>query len=558
MTDYILRNATLVDGTGAPRRTADVAVAGGRVESIGRSGRTPAGAVDVDLDGLVLAPGFIDIHTHYDAQVFWDPDVTPSSWHGVTTVVQGNCGFGLAPMRPDDRQAIMETLQLVEQMSLATLRAGIPWGFETFPQYVEALRHLPKRINVATFAGHSALRMFVMGADDAASRPATEAELQAMGAVLREALAAGAVGFSTSRAPSHVGAGGLPVPSRSAEPAELVHLLEVTATSPGAVAEITYGPGFELADVTRLADRLGLNMTWGSLLTGLFGPPGTSLGMLNVVPQGARVWPQVSCRPITVQFDLRVALRKVAPLPAFKPVLVAGSDEERAAIYRDESWRQAARQQAWSDAYEPAYHADTLAHTTVDETEVHRTLRGRKLVDIAGERGVDAFDVMVDLALEENLRTRFRLARHNTYTDELGALLSDRRTILGAHDGGAHVSELCDASYPSYLLAFWVREQGVLSLEDAVWRLTGQPASVFRLGDRGRVQPGAVADLVAFDADTVAPTGLERVRDFPADGERLVERSTGIEHVWVGGQMTIAGGRELPGVRAGRFVGAST
>jgi N-acyl-D-aspartate/D-glutamate deacylase len=553
----VLRRATVVDGTGAPARVADVEIVGGRIGRIGNLPRTTADVVEVDLDGLVLAPGFIDAHTHYDAQVFWDPELSPSSWHGVTTVIQGNCGFGLAPMRPSDRPAIMETLQLVEQMSLDTLRAGIDWSFETYPEYVAILRRLPKRVNLATYVGHSALRMYVMGAHDAATRAATDDEVERMGRVLTEALASGAVGFSTSRAPSHVGAGGLPVPSRLASPDELVRLMEVTANFGHAVAEITYGPGFDLVATTEIADRLGLHVTWGSLLTGLFGPPGTSLAMLDAVPtDGATIWPQVSCRPITIQFDLRIALRKMAPLPAFKAVLVA-PEEERARIYRDLSWRDAARLQAWSSDFEPAYHADTLAHTRVDETEVHRALRGRLLTDIASERGIDAFDVMVDLALEENLRTRFRLERHNTYHDELAALLRDPRTLLGAHDGGAHVSELCDASFPSYLLGHWTRDTGVLTLEQAVWRLTGQPAEVFHLSDRGRIAPGLVADLVAFDPDRIAPTGLERVRDFPADGERLVEDSTGVEHVWVAGEPIRAGGQARSGVFPGQLVSPS-
>jgi N-acyl-D-aspartate/D-glutamate deacylase len=375
-----------------------------------------------------------------------------------------------------------------------------------------------------------------------------------MGGVLAEALAAGAVGFSTSRAPSHVGSGGLPVPSRLASPDELVRLMEVTASSGRAVAEITYGPGFDLPATTAIAGRLGLHVTWGSLLTGLFGPPGTSLAMLDAIPlEGTTIWPQVSCRPITIQFDLRTALRQMAPLPAFKPVLVAAPDE-RARFYRDPSWRDSARTQAWSSDFEPAYHADTLAHTRVDETEAHRALRGRLLTEIAAERGVDAFDVMLDLALDEDLRTRFRLERHNTYHDELAALLRDPRTLLGAHDGGAHVAELCDASFPSYLLGHWTRDTGVLTLEQAVWRLTGQPADVFHFSDRGRIRTGLTADLVAFDPDAIAPTGLERVRDFPADGERLVEGSTGIEFVWVGGQPIRQDGQVCSGAFPGQVV----
>ena len=249
----ILRGATVVDGTGGPRRQADVEMIDGRIAAVGRIDGVE-GAQEVDLSGLVLSPGFVDIHTHFDAQVFWDRDLTPSSWHGVTTVVQGNCGFGVAPARPGDRQLIMETLELVEGMRVPTLQSGIEWGFETFPQYLDALRSLPKRINVAAFVPHSMVRLYVMGAEAAFSRAATDEELVEICRVVADALRAGAIGISTSQAPSHQGPQGRPVPSRFADEREVRALVKTLAeTRRDGIIEITYGPLLEIEEVVHLA-----------------------------------------------------------------------------------------------------------------------------------------------------------------------------------------------------------------------------------------------------------------------------------------------------------------
>ncbi len=247
---------------GPPGRV-DVELLDGRIGAIGK---LPVGdGENIDLSGLVLAPGFIDIHTHLDAQVFWDPDLTPSSWHGVTTAVLGNCGFGIAPTAPEDRDVVMDTLELVEGMNARTLRAGIDWCFETFPEYLAALRRLPKRINVASVVPHSMVRTFVMGSDAATSRTATDDEVARMGAIVDEAFAAGALGFSSSQAPSHMGAHGRPVPSRLADRRELLALLARVAASGRGIAEVTYGPLLDIEEVALISKDLGVRITWGSL-----------------------------------------------------------------------------------------------------------------------------------------------------------------------------------------------------------------------------------------------------------------------------------------------------
>jgi N-acyl-D-aspartate/D-glutamate deacylase len=542
----ILRGARVIDGTGSSGTTGDVTIVDGRIAAVGEA--DTSGSVEiVDLDGLTLAPGFIDVHTHFDAQVFWDPDFTPSSWHGVTTAVAGNCGFGLAPTRPADRQAIMETLEKVEGMNLKTLTSGIDWSFESFPDYLALLARLPKRINLGAYVGHTPVRTYVMGTYDAPRRAATAEEIARMGEIVSEAMSCGAVGFSTSFAPTHVGAKALPVPSRLAGAGEVRALASVVANAGRGVVQITYGPQMTIEDAARLSEDLGVRVTWGALLTGLFGPPGTAVQMLDAARALADdIWPQVSCREIVFQMTM-LDPYFFGTVPAFQEVLRLPR-ADRARVYADASWRDRARPQI--EQHRPG----AYWRCSIEETELHRAVRGRSMEDLSAERGVDPFDLWLDLALAEDLHTRFRIVSRNEDPDELGALIRDKRVVLGAHDAGAHVDMLCDANFATHLLGHWVRDLQVLPLEDAVWRLTGQPAELFGLTGRGRIEPGFAADLVAFDPQTVAALPLERRWDFPAGGERLVSESNGIEHVWVNGQPIRRDGKDVPGAHPGTMV----
>lgn len=552
----VLRGATVVDGTGAPGRAADVEVRDGRIARVGSFGRVD-GAREVDLAGLVLAPGFIDIHTHFDAQVFWDPDLTPSSWHGITTVVQGNCGFGVAPARPRDRQLIMDTLELVEGMRVPTLQAGIRWSFETFPEYLETLRGLPKRINVAAFVPHSMVRLYVMGEEAAFSRAATAAELAEIKRCVEEALVAGAIGISTSQAPSHQGPQGRPVPSRFADVREVRALVEALAEArPDGIIEITYGPLLEIEEVAALSKEYGVRITWGSVIPGLFGGPGSAMAMLERgMAVGGRLHPQTSTRFITTQMSLENPYQW-SRVPAFGEIIGRSHDVKRKA-FEDPAWRERARRESEEIASQTDFLDGDVAgyfdRTSVEETEVHGPLRGIPLSKLASERGKPPFDVMVELALADDLKTRFRNLPRST-KDEMTELVRDRRTVLGAHDAAAHVDMLCDSCYPSYTLRYWVREEGALSVEEAVYRLAGQPAALWGLHDRGTIAEGKVADLVAFDPQRVRELPAERVYDFPARGDRLVARSEGIEFIWVGGTAIRARGVDLEGVVPGRVV----
>ncbi len=542
----LLRGALVVDGSGNPAYRADVEVAGGQIAAVGE---VAAGGdtVEIDLSGLVLAPGFIDIHTHLDAQVFWDPDLTPSSWHGVTTAVLGNCGFGIAPTAPPDRDVVMDTLELVEGMNGRTLRAGIDWCFETFPQYLSTVRRLPKRINVASMVPHSMVRIFVMGSDAATSRMATEDEVARMCAIVDAAFDAGAVGVSTSQAPSHMGARGRPVPSRLAGRDEVLALLGTVAASGRGIAEVTYGPLFDIEEVALISKRLGVRITWGSLLTGLFGEPGAAMEMLERASSvGADLWPQVSCREIVFQMSL-MSPYFFSEVSGFNEIM-ASPAESRARLYADPAWRDRAR----PDVERPRPGA--YERISIEETTVHAGLVGRTMASVASERGVHPFDLMLDLALQEGLATRFRVVSRNDEPVEHRALVTDPRTILGGHDAGAHLDMVCDAGFPSHLLGHWVRDEQALSLEEAVWRLSGQPAGVFRLTDRGLIRRGLAADLVAFDPESVANLANHRVWDFPAGTDRLVSRSSGIEYVWVGGTAIRAHGHDIPQATPGALV----
>lgn len=548
--EAVLRGATVVDGTGAPARRVDVAVAGGRVVAVGEHRELAGHARDadavIDLDGLVLAPGFIDPHTHYDAQILWDPDLTPSTWHGVTTVIMGNCGFGIAPTRPEHRGTIIRVLENVEGMPLDALEAGIRWDFESFPEYLDVLDRTPTRANAAVLLGHTPLRFSVLG-DDATEREATRDELATMHAVAHEALAAGAIGFSTSRSAGHVGAYGKPVPSRAASLAEVRMLAGVLGQQQRGTFEAAYGPDLWVDEFGPLADEIGRPVTWAAIVTQARDPGYASALVERTVERGGDVHPQIACRPLVVQIMLSDPF-PFANVPAFAEVLRCPR-EHRAAMCADPDWLARARtgtRELWGAVIDSVVVAESGRH--------HHLVDGPTMRELAIDRGVDPLDVMVDLALAEQLATRFRITMTNDDEAQIGKLLQDRRLLLGLSDAGAHTSQLCDANYATHLLARFVRERGDITIEDAVWRLTGHPASVYGLADRGTIVPGAAADLVAFDPATVGTGRITRVRDFPGGADRLVSRPTGIEHMWVNGTIVRRDGCDLDGVRPGRLL----
>jgi N-acyl-D-aspartate/D-glutamate deacylase len=551
---FVLRGGTVVDGSGAPPQRADVAVASGRIVKVGRVGRSDV-ATDIDVSGLVVTPGFIDIHTHYDAQVLWDPALRSSTGHGVTTVVTGNCGFTLAPTRVDDRSSIIDLLRVVEGMSAAVLQAGVAWTFETFHQYVSVVRRQPIVPNIGMLVGHDAIRRYAMG-PAAIERAATPAERARMAEMVAEAVRAAAFGFSTDRSGAHIDASGRPVPSMVADDDEVRDLCGAAAAARATLVEVAAGREFGIDEHVSLALASGLSVTPTALLSGLYPSDEIESILERAARANGKVLPQVSPRPRLHYLTLAVPHEWIRMSESFGDALEL-DPVALALLYSDPAWRERAR-----GGLTPRGDK-LLATATVAESTRHTTLVGRALASIATERTSMPFDTLLDLALEDGLETRFVYSMYNDDERGVAALMRDRRTILGLSDAGAHCDRVYDANFPTYLLARWVRELAVLPLEFAVWRLTGQIAEFLRLTDRGFVQPGQAADLVAFDADRVAPGRAYRVFDLPAGGDRLVSDSVGVHHIWVNGVPVRLDGRDTvahPGVvlrsRGGVIAGA--
>jgi N-acyl-D-aspartate/D-glutamate deacylase len=532
--EVVIRGGTVVDGSGAPGRAADVAIAGGAITEIGPNLR---GDRELDASGCVVAPGFIDIHTHYDAQVFWDPALRPSSYHGVATVVAGNCGFAIAPTRPEHHDVIVHTLENVEDMDPATLAAGIVWDFETFPEYLESVRRRGTQLNFTAYVGHSAVRLYVMG-DAAYERVATADEVERMCALVREAIEGGAAGFSTSYSFAHRGVDGKPVPSRFAENDENRALFHAAGETGKGVVLMTPGQ-VSYADMYEWQPGVGRPFMYP-----LFAAPGgRHLEPLALHEQGlargVNVWPQVTPRPLTMQFTMADAY-SLNTGEVFGELLKV-TRPVRLAAYRDPAWRALAAADLEQSSMKPRW--ETFE---VSESGRFPDLVGRRVTDLARERGCAPLDVMCELAVAEDLATRFRAYIANDDVEEVGKLLTHEHVVLGLSDAGAHVDQLCDAPLPTDLLGTWVRDRQVMPLERAVRKLTGEPADIFGFARRGYLREGNWADVCVFDPGTVGTGPLRRVRDFPAGGERLTaEEPTGVRHVLVNGTPIRLEGEQL-------------
>ncbi len=527
--EIVVRGGTLIDGSGAPSRVADIRTRDGVIVEIGTGLK---GSHELAASGHVVSPGFIDIHTHYDAQVFWDPQLTPSSQHGVTTVVAGNCGFSIAPVQSDGVETLVRTLQHVEDMSFDTLMAGVPWeDFKSFPQYLDAVERRGVALNYGCYVGHTAVRLYVMGRD-AYERSATENELAAMVHIVDEALEAGAIGFASSWSPTHNGDHGRPVPSRVADFEELSALLEPLRTQDRGVAALLPGGVMSHVQMFDLQRHIGRPFTWTALLTfaGSDYHEGVMAEHATARASGVEVWPQVSCRPLVFQMNLAEPF-SLNTFPNFA-ALMDSPVEERLMAYRDAAWRSATQSQIDSGSFS----LFNPASLSVAESSSRPDLIGRSVVQLAEEQGVTPLDVLLDLSLVDNLTTRFWSVLANNNEEGIAYLLPRDDVLLGLADSGAHVSQLCDACFATDLLGTWVRDREVMSLERAIHKLTAEPARVYGLDDRGRIEVGMAADLVVFDPDTVAPGPIRRVVDFPAGGERLTaDAPVGMVHTLVNG-----------------------
>jgi N-acyl-D-aspartate/D-glutamate deacylase len=524
----VIKNGLVVDGTGNPGFLADVLIEDDRVIEIGSNLQ---GDVVIDASGRVVAPGFIDIHTHYDAQAFWDPALTPSCYHGVTTVVAGNCGFSIAPTRPQDRALIANTMEKVEDMDPATLNAGIPWDFESFPEYLASIEQHGTLLNFAAYVGHTPLRIFVMG-DQSVGRAATTDEISRMADLVSEAMESGAAGFATSFAVTHRGADGQPIPSRWAAAEEIEALCKAVGDSGRGVIGVNGGENLSFADCYVLQPKVGAPITYTALLTT---SQGTHLAAVEVHKEGLRqgvdVWPQVSCRPLSFSMTM-VEPFTLNTSPIFAELMPKSIDERREAFASHE-WRNRVRV-GWENKQGLIPRWDSYE---IMDAPSSPDLVGRRLTDIANETGADPFDLLLELALlEPDLKLRVKAMLANDDAEGVAMLLNTEGCTLGLSDAGAHVGQLCDAVLSTDLLGSWVRDKKVLTLENAVHKLTQVQADLFGFTDRGVLRAGALADIVVFDAATVSPGPVRRVVDFPANGERLTaDQPTGMHHLFVNG-----------------------
>jgi N-acyl-D-amino-acid deacylase len=566
MHDLKVVGGLVVDGTGAPGQIGDVAIDGDLVVAVGAEADGPARRT-IRADGLVVAPGFIDVHTHLDAQVMWDPHLGISPDHGVTTVIFGNCGFGIAPTYAHDREVIMRTLENVEGIDFDCMREGLgtDWGFETFPQYLDTVEARDKLVNMAAFVGHTPVRRWVMGGA-ASEREATDDELAAMRTLVDEALAVGAIGVSTSGSPTHIGAGGKPVPSRFATKEETLRLAEALVGLDDTVFMCTIGPDLSFPEMRRIAEVTGRPVTFGAILADL-GGVGRHRSLMERVDaiqaDGLRVIPQVSCRPVLFAFGLKEPYALTTSAPGmmrvtllddlFAGVYAATTVEGKLAAYRADGFR--GRFVELTDS--PTWHERLWAFTTVVESAAHPEYQQRAVSDVARERGCHPAEVVLDLSLESGLADRFVMGFVNNDEDAVRDLLLHPGTQIGLSDAGAHLNMICDACYPSSLLGQWVREKGAIPLERAVHMLSGQAAELFSLSDRGVLAAGNAADVVVFDPATIDAETPRLVADLPGGASRLVAGATGLEALVVNGEVVREGGAALapaPGAYPGRLL----
>jgi len=563
--DYLIRGATVVDGTGAVGVTGDVGVRDGRVVALGRVAESARETVDAD--GLVVCPGFVDVHTHYDAQLFWDPAGSPSNAHGVTSVIGGNCSFALAPLRSEDADYTRRMMARVEGMPLAALEHGVPWTWETFGGYLDALEGRIG-LNAGFLAGHSALRRYVLG-PEANVRAADERTLPLLEAALDDALRGGALGFSTDMSAAHMDAEGAPVPAKGAQPAEHLALSAVVGRHPGTTLAGIFQGGStgwspaELDQVSRMSAVANRVLNWNLLVVDADYPE-RALGQLDLSHHARRMGGRIvaltmpTIVPMTMSFGSYCALflipgwREIMQLPPVERMQALQSSDNRRRMETMVNSEEAGMFRGLGqfggyvigDTYSPA----------------NAGLSGRRVADIAAERGVPSFDALLDVVLDDELRTVLWPPPSGDDDDTWAMRASvwdDEDVLLGGSDAGAHLDRMCGGSYPTQFLADCLRGRRFMPLEQAVHHMTDKPARLFGLRDRGRITEGACADLVLFDPEAVGSRPAALRRDLPEDAIRLVAGSVGVHRVFVNGVETVRDGETTgatPGtvLRSGR------
>jgi N-acyl-D-aspartate/D-glutamate deacylase len=536
MHDLVIRGATLIDGLGHDARQADVAVKDGRIAAIGEV--KDAAGETVDAGGLTLAPGIVDLHTHYDAQATWDPTLSPSPALGVTTAVMGNCGFGIVPSPPAVRDLILRNLSVVEGMDLDSLRAGVNWRFETFSQYMDAVRGLGVYANVAVLAGHSVIRTAVMGEEASVRRQPSPEQMAQMTAMVADAMANGAIGLGSSYSPNHSGFEGVPMPSTISDIGELDALVGAMGPRGRGVVQLASGTK-TVQELEEIAGRHGRRI-FMSAAVAMYNEqePSRSRDVFAAChaahARGNGVYVQIPCQPLSFDFTLANAYPFHGHASFWE--IKALSPEKLKEVFRDPSFRESFRR----DLKEPKpglIFQGNWNRVVVAVAAERRNQRfvNRDIAEIAREQGRDPVDVILDLGLDENLETAFLGKFLNVVEDGVGPLLKDEAGVVALSDAGAHLIYMCDAGFGLHFLARWVRERGLFDLVEGVRRLTSHQADLYGIQGRGRIEPGAHADLLLFDPATVGVSPARRLSDLPGGGRRTVRDSKGVHGVFVNG-----------------------
>ncbi|MGB0618390.1 MAG: N-acyl-D-amino-acid deacylase family protein [Myxococcota bacterium] len=556
MTDFVIRGATILDGTGTPGFVGDVGVRDGRIAFVGTG--DAEGLEVVDGAGLMLTPGFVDPHTHYDAQLAWDPTASPSNLHGVTTIIGGNCGFSIAPLGPNDADYIRRMMSVVEGMPLEALEQGIDWGWQGFGEWLDRLDG-KTAVNAAFLVGHCALRRTVMG-DRAVGNEATEEEVAAMSTLLRESIQSGAIGLSSSRSFTHRDGDGEPVPSRAASEEELLALCDVTGAHEGTTLEfITDGclHGFEDREVdlmTRMSLRAGRPLNW-NVFTIDSKEPDRFRNQLTAQEKAAEQGAEVVALTMPTLVGLTMSFGTYSPihqLPGWRDVLSLPLQQRMAELRKPDVRARLLEGSRSPEAGVFARVAD-FPNFRIGETHsrANEGLTGRLVKDIAAERAAQDFDTLIDIVLEDDLRTV--LWPDPPDDDEASWALrrqawENGHTLLGGSDAGAHLDRMCGAPYTTDFLADCLRGRKLWPIEKAIQALTDRPARLFGLRDRGRIAPGQHADLVLFDPAEIGSGLIHERRDLPGDSARLFAESTGILRVYVNGEAIVVEGRPTEAV----------
>lgn len=537
MQDVLVRGALVYDGLGSAPTRADVAVKNGVVTQIGTV--TEGALSTFDADGLALMPGIVDLHTHFDAQVTWDATLSPSPSLGVTTVVMGNCGFGIAPCPAPLRETMLKNLSVVEGMDLQALLSGVNWGFETFAQYMAQLRRIGPHLNTAVFAGHSVIRTAVMGEEASEREQASEAQVRAMQEQVRQAMAAGAIGFASSFSPNHSGFGGRPMPSTIATEAELRALTGVLGEAGRGVFMMATGSRATPDLMESIVADTG-RPAYISTVLSMYNEAKPELGLsyyeraAQALARGRELYILTSCQPLSFDFTLLDPYVLLSH-SAFDAVKAARA-EDLPAIYANPDFRRAFR----ANLAQPKtgiLFLGNWSHIEVGQTTLssHRSLEGMRISDLAQQRGQDPVDAFFDLALQEQLQTHFVGKFFQNQDEGVAPLLKHPASVVTLSDAGAHLSYMCDAGFGLHFLSHWVRETGHFDWAEGIRRLTSQPADRFRIPGRGRLQVGLPADMLLFDPARVGISRPLPRHDLPAGGQRMIREPHGVHGVWVNG-----------------------